>query len=54
MDKERYKSLCIGDSDKLTEEEIRQGWIFCCELDYALVNKNDKHIKSICLCSNNK
>lgn len=51
MEEKRYKELQLGESDKLTKQEIEQGWFFCCELDYEIVNKNWEHIKSICTCN---
>jgi hypothetical protein len=52
MTEERYKDLSLGKANKLNKEEIKQGWIFCCELDYDIVNTNWEHIRSICSCRN--
>lgn len=37
MTDERYVALMKDDSLKLTEDELREGWHFCCEFDGLLV-----------------
>ncbi len=39
MDNQRYKDIMDGKAD-LTQEEINQGWHFCVEWDFMLINKN--------------
>lgn len=41
MTEERYNLLQNDMSSKLTEEEFKEGWRFCCELDGALIKTQD-------------
>ena len=49
MTKEREKELRLGISDSLTDEEIKDGWFFCCEFDGDLMNKSD-YMSKHCDC----
>ena len=54
MNNQRYRHLMTS-NDPLTEEEIEAGWIFCCEWDGLLINRNDEEgeIQS-CTCYGHK
>lgn len=41
MSWERYKQLNSAASDRLTKDEMREGWHFCPEWDFLLTNLND-------------
>ena len=41
MTPERYRQLNSAESDKLTADEMRAGWHFCCEWDFLLTNLHD-------------
>ena len=38
MTNERMKELECGKEDKLTREEIKNGWVFCIDCDGLLIN----------------
>jgi len=38
------------DDDKLTEEEVLEGWVFCDELDYSVVNWKTDCVMEECTC----
>lgn len=42
MTPERMRVLNSAESDTLTAEEMRQGWHFCPEWDFLLVNMSDE------------
>ncbi len=41
MNKDRYQLLMTNTDEKLTPEEISQGYHFCCEWDGLLINNDD-------------
>lgn len=43
---ERYKELCGNPELRLTQEEIDQGYRFCCEWDGLLIHP--RHLESFC------
>lgn len=48
MTPERYKQ---ADAEgQITEEELRQGWKFCCEWDFMLIGPNWPE-NECCTCS---
>jgi len=47
----RYKE--IEDGGTLTEEEVKEGWHFCPDWDYMLINSNDAYGES-CTCEKKK
>jgi len=42
MTPERYKEIWENDSSTLTDAELKEGWHFCPELDYALDQASGK------------
>lgn len=48
MDAERY-SLVDSEWSKLTQEELRAGWHFCCEWDQMLIGPGMPEMDA-CLC----
>lgn len=42
MTEKRYIEIDSGESDSLTEEEVKAGWFFCEDCDGLLANRNDK------------
>ena len=53
MDKKRYNELMTNLELKLTEEEIKEGWHFCCEWDGLLIHPNDPEYEC-CSCLDKK
>ena len=53
MTNERYQELSLNEDLKLTEEEIKEGWLFCCDWDYMLIKKGSPEFQC-CPCHNNK
>lgn len=49
MTRERYEKLMKDDSEKLTTEEIKEGWHFCHEFDGLLVGPEMGELNS-CRC----
>jgi hypothetical protein len=49
MTPERRKELEMNIESELTEEEVREGWVFCCEWDGLLIHKSDKEAEC-CYC----
>lgn len=49
MDKKRYCQLNSRESDKLTPQEMKEGWHFCPEWDFLLTNSNDTE-GEVCTC----
>ena len=47
--KERYNQLMNDPSEKLTLEEIKEGWHFCNDWDGLLIHKNDQEF-DVCNC----
>ena len=51
MTPERSKQLQSTESGRLTSGEMKEGWHFCPEWDFMLVNMNDKEGEgSACTC----
>ena len=53
MTNERYWLLQNNTEAKLTEDEIKEGWHFCCEWDYMLIHKSWPEAES-CLRNEDK
>lgn len=54
MTSDRYKELMNNYELKLTDNEIKEGWIFCnCEWDGLLIHKSDPE-SQFCTCLRNK
>lgn len=49
MTPERFNFLQRNPDEKLTAEEIEEGYFFCCTWDYLLIHKNDPEAKC-CTC----
>jgi hypothetical protein len=49
MEQARYNLLMSINGGSLTEEEINQGWHFCPEWDYLLINSENVEGES-CTC----
>lgn len=49
MDHARYKYLRENVDAKLTDDEIEQGYVFCCNWDGLLIHKDDLEAES-CKC----
>lgn len=49
MNSKRYKFLREHHDEKLTQEEIDDGWFFCCEWDGLLIHKTHPEA-SVCSC----
>jgi len=57
MTDERYKELQSGESDRLTSDELNEGWRFCNDCDGLLINKNTQDcpcVKGVDWCQLNK
>lgn len=39
MDRARYEFLMTHQDEKLTPEELAEGWFFCCTFDGLLIHK---------------
>lgn len=50
MTPERMQVLNSRESDKLTAQEMREGWHFCPDWDFLLVNMNDQEGEGQCCC----
>jgi hypothetical protein len=51
MDNKRYREIENSDTAELTAEEKAQGWHFCPDWDFMLVNSNDKEGEgAACTC----
>lgn len=48
MTKERYNQVNGPIDYKLTDDEIKQGWHFCCEFDGLCRNSNEEDFKCDC------
>jgi NTP pyrophosphatase (non-canonical NTP hydrolase) len=49
MSAERWKALTFGDEDKLTPEELAEGWHWCCEFDGLLIHPRSPEME-FCKC----
>ena len=50
MTESRYEELRADLTLKLTPEEIKRGWFFCCDWDGMLLHKSDEEVKCCCSC----
>ena len=48
MTPDRMRQLNSPESDSLTADEMRQGWHFCPDWDFMLVNVNDTEGEGAC------
>ena len=49
MSRQRYRELSMSSDMKLTQDEIDDGWFFCCEWDDMLIQKTWEEA-SCCTC----
>lgn len=55
MSQERYQQVMYNYEEKLTEEEMNNGWHFCWEYDGLLVNAHDPEMRETgCHCLDNR
>lgn len=45
MERARYEFLMTNMDEKLTPEEIAEGYLFCCTFDGLLIHKDDEEAK---------
>ena len=50
MTKQRYRELMKNQELQLTEDEVKEGWLFCPEFDELLMNRNECDLGKSCLC----
>lgn len=49
MNRERYDEINKDLDAELTEDEMAEGWFFCCEFDGLLINKESLEA-TVCTC----
>lgn len=54
MTNERYNQLNENVDSQLTEQEIKEGWHFCIEMDGLLANSNEPDGDCFCALNSNR